>query len=34
MCPVLFVAAFVSGSIGALIGLACCKRHFAKTGII
>ncbi len=34
MCPVLFVAAFLSGSIGALIGLACCKKHFVKNGII
>lgn len=34
MCPVLFVAAFVSGLIGAFIGLACCKKHFLKSGII
>ncbi|MCQ2593436.1 MAG: MptD family putative ECF transporter S component [Treponema sp.] len=34
MCPVLFVTAFVCGTIGALIGLTCCKKHFAKAGII
>lgn len=34
LCPVLFVAAFVCGVLGALIGLACCKKHFAKAGIV
>lgn len=34
LCPVLFVAAFVCGVIGAFIGLACCKKHFAKAGIV
>lgn len=33
-CPILFVAAFVCGILGALIGLVCCKKHFAKAGII
>jgi len=34
MCPVLFVTAFVFGILGALIGLVCLKKHFAKAGIV
>ena len=29
-CPILFVAAFVCGILGALIGLACCKNILQK----
>ncbi len=33
MCPVLFVAAFVSGVIGGLLGKKVLKKHFKKAGI-
>ncbi len=34
MCPVLLVAAFISGIIGGLFGRALLKKHFAKAGIV
>ena len=33
VCPVMLIAAFVSGMIGALIGKALLKKHFEKAGI-
>lgn len=33
LCPVLFVVAFVCGTIGGLIGKALLKKHFKKAGI-
>lgn len=33
-CPVLLIVTFVSGIIGALIGMKLMKKHFAKAGII
>ncbi|WP_343208799.1 MptD family putative ECF transporter S component [Anaerolentibacter hominis] len=33
MCPVLLIAAFVSGIIGGLIGTSLLKKHFYKAGI-
>lgn len=33
MCPVLLIACFVSGVIGAMIGKALLKKHFVKAGI-
>jgi len=34
MCPVLFVACFIGGILGGLLGLKILKKHFAKAGII
>lgn len=34
MCPVLFVAAFLSGIIGGFIGKTMLKKHFKKAGIV
>ena len=34
MCPVLLVAAFVTGFIGALIGQKLLKKHFNRAGIV
>lgn len=34
MCPVLLVAAFVSGLIGGMLGKALLKKHFIKAGIV
>lgn len=33
MCPVLFVACFISGVIGGFLGKAMLKKHFKKAGI-
>lgn len=33
MCPVLLIAAFISGLIGGLLGKAALKKHFQKAGI-
>lgn len=33
MCPVLLIAAFISGVIGGLLGKAALKKHFHKAGI-
>lgn len=33
VCPVMLIAAFIAGIIGALIGKALLKKHFEKTGI-
>ena len=33
MCPVLLIAAFLSGLIGGLLGKAALKKHFQKAGI-
>lgn len=33
MCPTLFVACFVSGLLGGLIGKALLKKHFTRAGI-
>ena len=33
MCPVTFIAAFVCGIIGGLLGKALMKKHFEKAGI-
>ncbi len=34
MCPVLIVACFVCGIIGALIGKSVMKKHFVRAGIV
>ncbi|MBQ8966734.1 MptD family putative ECF transporter S component [Ruminococcus sp.] len=34
MCPVLFLAAFVFGIIGGLVGRKLMKKHFEKAGIV
>lgn len=34
MCPVTFIAAFVCGIIGGLIGRRLMKKHFEKAGIV
>jgi len=33
VCPVMLIAAFIAGIIGALIGKALLKKHFEKAGI-
>lgn len=33
MCPVTFIAAFICGIIGGLLGKALMKKHFEKAGI-
>ena len=33
MCPVTFIAAFICGIIGGLLGKALMKKHFGKAGI-
>ena len=34
VCPVMLIAAFIAGIIGALIGKALLKKHFEKAGIV
>ena len=33
VCPLMLVAAFIAGVIGALIGKALLKKHFERAGI-